>query len=236
MTTVLHPRVPARRGGRATTWWGKAWARAVEESAYAERDLVAGRALARAGRVGAITTRPGGFAAVVEDDHGRWTVEGSLPALDETSCAALVETVAAEPGRVTALLAGDLPHTLVEHAEEAGVELLPYGGELASTCTCRAWVDPCVHALAVLHQLTGLVEGDPLVLLQLRGLPRDEMLARLHERAEPAPEGPPGLPGGAEPEQHDLEADLETGLDAALRAARVLELVADPDRPLDHLF
>ncbi len=38
---------------------------------------------------------------------------------------ALVETVAAEAGRIAALLAGDLPHALVEHAEEAGVELLP---------------------------------------------------------------------------------------------------------------
>ena len=233
MTSVLHPRVPARRGAaRATTWWGKAWARAVEESAYAERDLAAGRALARAGRVGGITTRPGGFVAAVEDDQGLWTVEGSVPGLDATSRAALVETVAAETGRVAALLAGDLPHTLVEHAEEAGVELLPYGGELGAGCSCRAWVDPCVHALAVLHQLTGLVDRDPFVLLQLRGLPREELLARLHERTE-ASVGPlegDDLAAGA------LETDLETGLDAAMRAARVLELLDDPARPVDHLF
>ena len=96
--------------------------------------------------------------------------------------------MAAEAGRVAALLAGDLPHTLVEHAEEAGVELLPYGGELGSTCTCDAWTDPCPHALAVLYQLAWLVEADPFVLLHLRGLARDDLLARLHDRAEsPAP-------------------------------------------------
>lgn len=227
MPAVVHPRFPARRGAaRGGPWWGKAWRRAVEESAYAERDLVGGRALARSGRIGGITTDKGEFVAAVEDARGLWTVAGTVPVLDEPGVRALVETVAAETGRIAALLAGDLPHALVEHAEEAGVELLPYGGELGSTCTCDAWVDPCVHALAVLHQLTWLVEADPFVLLQLRGLPRDDLLARLHDRegAQPDVDGEAGA------------RDLETGVDAALRAARVLDLLDDPDGPVDHLF
>ena len=100
--------------------------------------------------------------------------------------------MAAEAGRVAALLAGDLPHTLVEHAEEAGVELLPYGGELGSTCTCDAWIDPCPHALAVMYQLAWLVEDDPFVLLHLRGLARDDLLARLHEPGRVAAHGRAG--------------------------------------------
>ncbi len=221
MSTVVHPRVAARRGtARATAWWGKAWTRAVEEAAYAERDLLAARSLSRSGRIGGITTDAGSFVAAVEDDRGLWTVSGTLPVLDEPARAALVETVAAEAGRIASLLAGDLPHVLVEHAEEAGVELLPYGGELGTACTCDAWVDPCVHALAVLYQLTWLIEADPFVLLQLRGLGREELLALLHRRAERTPD----------------TDDLETALDAALRAARLLELLEEPDRPVDHLF
>ncbi|MBI2244450.1 MAG: SWIM zinc finger family protein [Nocardioides sp.] len=214
--TVLHPRVAPRRAmARATTWWGKAWVRAVDEAAYAEADLVASRALARAGQVGQIATEPGRFVAAVEDRHGLWTVEGTVPVLGAADVAALVETVAAESGRIAALLAGELPHRLVEHAEEAGVELLPYGGELGSSCTCEHWVDPCVHALAVLHQLAWLVDADPFVLLQLRGLPRDELLLRLHERAGTRVAEPDG----------DDEADLEAAVEAALYAARLL---ADP--------
>jgi uncharacterized Zn finger protein len=208
--TVLHPRAAPRRSTvRATTWWGKAWVRAVDEAAYAEADLVAGRVLARAGHVGQIATEPGRFLAAVEDRRGLWTVEGTVPVLDPADVAALVETVAAEAGRIAALLAGELPHGLVEHAEEAGVELLPYGGELGSSCTCDHWADPCVHALAVLQQLAWLVDTDPFVLLQLRGLPRDELLGRLHERtADPAA---------------DDEPDLEAAVEAALYAARLLE-------------
>ena len=240
---VVHPRVAPRRGrARAATWWGKAWVRAVEESAYAERDLVLARAMSRSGRIGQITVDEGSLLASVEDDRGLWTVAGTVPVLDAPGAAALVETVAAESGRVAALLDGDLPHLLVEHAEEAGVELLPYGGELGTTCTCQAWVDPCVHALAVLYQVTWLLEDDPFVLLHLRGMPRDRLLGLLHARAEVSVDTETGdrdSDGDADrdgDQNRDGDADVEsanldTGLDAALRAARVLDRLANPDNP-----
>ncbi len=209
--TVVHPRTPERRGAaRAHRWWAKAWVRAVEEAAYSSADLGKARTISRSGRIGQISVRRGEFVAAVEDQDGLWAVLGTVPVLDPAADEALVEIVAAEAGRVAALLSGDLPHTLVEHAEEAGVELLPYGGELGSTCTCEAWADPCPHALAVMYQLAWLIEDDPFVLLHLRGLARDELLGRLHERAEPAAATP------------DDDPDLDVAVDAALRAAALL--------------
>lgn len=214
MTTVVHPRTPERpRAARATRWWAKAWVRAVEEASYSSADLGAARRISRSGRIGQISVEPGRYVAAVEDEHGLWAVLGTVPELEPPAAEALVEIVAAEAGRAAALLSGDLPHALVEHAEEAGVELLPYGGELGSTCTCQAWADPCPHALAVMYQLAWLIEDDPFVLLHLRGLARDDLLARLHERTEPAPPDRP-----AEPE----DPDLDVAVDAALRAAALL--------------
>lgn len=243
---VSFPRFAPSRSVRTRSWWAKAWQRAVEESAYSEGDLRRGRALARGGSVGAISVAPGRLlAAVVEGDEA-WTVEVVVPELDDHARGALVDLVAAESGRVGALLAGDLPLPLAEQAEEAGAELLPYGGELAASCSCRAWVDPCPHALAVLVQAGWLVDGDPLVLLALRGLPRDALLADVHARGA-AHTGPPG----AEPEagvdrdldpdlelaaDPDLAADLDLALDAALRAAAALEVLAEGSGPLDHLL
>jgi uncharacterized Zn finger protein len=228
MRTVVHPRVAPRNGSaRATSWWGRAWVRAVEEASYSSADLLVARRVSRAGQVGQIMVEPGRFVASVEDARGLWTVAGTLPVLDDAALAALVETVAAEAGRIGALLSGDLPHTLVEHAEEAGVELLPFGSELGSECTCGAWTQPCPHALAVLYQLTWLLEADPFVLLHLRGLPRDDLLSRLHQQT-PAPAGDPGDPE---------DPDLEIAEDAALRAARALALLAeDPGARVEHLL
>jgi uncharacterized Zn finger protein len=65
-----------------------------------------------------------------------------------------------------------------------------------------------------MYQLAWLIDDDPFVLLHLRGLPREELLARLHERA--------ARPDPAE------DPDLDVAVDAALRAAALLAEVDPP--------
>lgn len=225
---TTHPRLAARRGGTAGTWWSKAVLRSVEEAAYSAADLKRGRALARAGSVGSITVSEGRAVAAVADGQDAFTVEVTVPVLDDADAAAFTELVAAESGRVAALMAGQLPLALVESVEEAGVELLPYGGELGSACTCEAWLDPCPHALAVLTQLAWLIQADPFVLTHLRGLSRDRVLRDLHRIARPrgaegalGAESPGDSAASGDPDRLD---DLLVAEDAAARAARLLEL------------
>lgn len=233
---VSHAPFPVRRGAaRAGTWWGRAWVRAVEEAAYGDQDLRTARSLARQGAVGGISIGRGQLVAAVSDGHGLWTVDCRLPVLDEPATAALVEVVAAETGRIGALLAGDLPHDLVEHADEAGVELLPFGGEFEATCSCQAWLDPCPHALAVLYQAAWLMEASPLVLLHLRGLPRDVLLARLHARLDARLDARVPLEDRLDPDDADAAA-LDAALDAAERAARLLALLEEGSASVEHLF
>jgi uncharacterized Zn finger protein len=223
---VTHPRLPARRGGGAGTWWSKAVVRAVEEAAFSVQDLRRARTLARAGAVGAITVSDGGAVAAVTDGDDAFTVEVTVPVLDEGDAAAFAELVAAESGRIGALLAGQLPHAFVEAIEEAGVELLPYGGELGSACTCDAWLDPCPHALAVLTQLAWLIQADPFVLTHLRGLARERVLRDLHQLRQPsgAPAPDAESSGDSAPSGPDDVDDLVVAEDAAVRAARLLRL------------
>lgn len=234
MTAVTHPPFGPRRSTvRATTWWGKAWVRAVEESAYAEGELRLGRSLSRSGTLGGITVEPGSIVAAVPDRGEFRSVRILVPVLEQHDLHAFVEVVAAESGRIAALLAGELPHLLVEHTEESGVELLPYGGELDASCTCDAWTQPCAHALAVLHQFTWLLDADPLVLLLVRGLSREGLLASLHELSLKAPHSE-NLSSGPEPQSE--QPDLDAAAEAAARASRVLELLDDPGARVDHLF
>jgi len=194
--------------------------RAVEELAYDDAQLAAGRALARSGRIGGLVVDVGSFAAAVDDGGGLWTVTGTAPPLDGEALRAFHEVVAAgvDGTGLPALLAGELPHDLAEHAEEAGVELVPYGGELAAVCTCAAWQDVCVHALAVLHQLGWLVDRDATALLHLRGIAREELLAQRRTPGAVEETGP-----GVGAEVDDVEIAVEIAVDAALRARRLLE-------------
>lgn len=192
---IVLPRQPPRRGAvRVSGWWARAWLRAVEEAAHTPEQVAKAATLARSGEIGPITIGAGRFAAVAAER----TVEGAVPTVD---AAGFVEA-AALPGRRAALDSGELPHDLAEHAEELGVELLPYGAELATTCICTR--SPCVHGLAVLLQLGWAIDRDPYVLLTLRGVDRSMLVAR-----------------DAEPD------DLDIAVEAAVRARRLLAEVAD---------
>jgi uncharacterized Zn finger protein len=222
-TAVSFSRIPPRRStSRAATWWGRAWVRAAEEAAYADSDLHAARGLSRSGGIGGITVDGGLMVAQVHHRADVWPVTATVPQLDPVSRRAFVDVVAGESGHLAALMAGELPHRLVEQAEEAGVELLPYGGELGSACPCGAWVDPCVHALAVMLQVAWLVDGDPWVLLRLRGVTPDGLQAALATTATQAPAV------GSD--------DLAVAMDAASRAARLLALADDPGAEIAHLI
>jgi len=187
---------------------------------------------------------PGSLLAAVTEGDDAWTVTVDVPVLAPEALAAFGELVAAESGRIARLLAGELPHQLVEHAEESGVELLPYGGELVAECTCGAWTQPCRHALAVLLQFTWLVDADPLLLVLLRGLSREDLLAALHARTVAATDparDPAGDPAADRAAGEPDDPEVDAAYDAAVRAARVLELLAAAEQSgevpdIDHLL
>ncbi|MFI5624426.1 hypothetical protein ACIA03_13260 [Nocardioides sp. NPDC051685] len=224
-TPLTFAREPHRRGMvRVESWWGRAFLRAIEELAYDANQLSGARSLARSGRIGGLVVEAGRFAAAVDDELGLWTVTGTVPVLSADDVAALSEVLGASAERAEALLVGELPLDVAEHAEEAGVELVPYGDELAVTCTCGHWHAVCGHSLAVLHQLCWTVDRDASVLLHLRGAEREELLGRLRKalprnRDDGSAAAETAAPGEATRDQVD---DVEIALDAVLRARHLL--------------
>ncbi len=219
MTAVTHPRIAPRRLATVRSAWARALAATVEEASYGEADLRTGRRLARGGDVGAIEVAPGRVVAAVMDGDDAWTVRIEVPVFDDAEAQAQVEAVASGSGWLGTLLKGGLPEAFLEASEETGVEALPYAGDLDATCGCDGWASPCVHALAVLTQVVWLVDADPLVLLHLRGLDREQLLARLHQLSgagDASPEGS-GTDGSG------TDEDLDVAQEAAERAARLLD-------------
>jgi uncharacterized Zn finger protein len=177
---LVFPRVGRVRGpaARSTTWWGRAWVRSFEETVVDATDLVAARSLARSGRLGAVMVLAG-MASVVVDRGGPTSVMAQLRVaqLDEQAWFAFATELGREAGFCAALESGELPVDLVEHADQAGVELLPGPADLETACECDAWAQPCVHALALLYQLAWHLDADPYALLLLRGRTREQLTA-----------------------------------------------------------
>ena len=71
-------------------------------------------------------------------------------------------------------------------------------------------------------QVAWLVDGDPWVLLRLRGLSPDELQSELAAADLDAPDA--------------LSDDLAVAVDAAVRAARVVALADDPSSEITHML
>ncbi|OKJ95059.1 SWF or SNF family helicase [Streptomyces sp. CB03234] len=174
---------PAGGRGFAQTWWGRAWLKALEDTALDLQQLKKGRKQARDGAVGAVSVRPGRITAVVKDRDG--TAQRSdvlLQELTEEEWDRFLDMAVDRAGHIAALLDRDMPPHLVEDAAAAGVELLPGIGDLEPECTCDAW-DHCPHTAALCYQVARLLDQDPFVLLLMRGRGERRLLDELQVRS-----------------------------------------------------
>lgn len=176
---MVLARLSRQRAGtaRSTTWWGRAFVRSFEETVVDPGDLAKGRSLARSGRLGAVVVLAGMASVVVDPGReGAVMPQVKMTRLDVAAWAGFEAELVRESGYLAALESGELPDVLVEHADEAGIELLPGPADVETACDCRAWVQPCPHALALLYQLAWRIDTDPYVLLLLRGRTREQLL------------------------------------------------------------
>jgi uncharacterized Zn finger protein len=189
---------PARGRGFAQTWWGHAWLKALEDTALDSAQLKAGRRLARAGAVGAVSVRPGRITAVVQDrDRTAHRADVLLEQLPGEQWERLLDMAVERAGHVAALLEREMPPHLVEDAAHAGVELLPGMGDLEPECECGAW-DHCAHTAALCYQMARLMDQDPFVLLLMRGRGEQAVLDELQSRSGGTPSVDSARPDGVD--------------------------------------
>ncbi|MGV9310806.1 SWIM zinc finger family protein [Streptomyces sp. NPDC003691] len=181
-------------GNAARSWWGEAWVRALEESALDTARLARGRAYANRGLVDAITVTPGRITAYVHGSRPRpYRTRVGLRTLADSEWEDFLDTAAARPGHLAALLDRDVPRALA-----AVVDLLPGSGDLIPDCSCPDDGFPCKHAAALCYRTAALLDRDPFALFLLRGRGEREILADLalrHARGSAA--GRPASAGGA---------------------------------------
>ncbi|MDF6041808.1 SWIM zinc finger family protein [Streptomyces sp. JH14] len=167
----------------ADSWWGRSWVAALESLSMDEGRLARGRTYADRGHVAAITVTPGRVVAYVQGSRPRpYRSELRLRVLTDTGWDAFLDAVAARPGHLAALLAKEMPHTLVDTAAEAGTGLLPAANDLDPSCSCPDHGWPCKHVAALCYQMARLLDTDPFVLLLLRGRGERELVEELGRR------------------------------------------------------
>jgi hypothetical protein len=203
---------------------------ALEDAALDGQQLKAGRRLARAGAVGAVSVRPGRVTAVVQDFDGTaHRADVLLQELTGDQWNRFAGMTVERAGHVAALLDREMPPHLVEDAATAGVELLPGLGDLEAECACGAW-DHCGHSAALCYQVARLLDRDPFILLLMRGRDERALLDELQVRGS----GPvaDGRTADGQVAAEHLQGGRRAGLDAAEAFAAGAILPPLPEPPV----
>ena len=177
----------SKRGQFGESWWAKRWI-AVLESFQIGGRLQRGRSYARRGQVLLIDVGKGKVDAKVQGSQPTpYKVSIQVKALSDKEWGKVVQGLAGQAVFTAKLLAGEMPQDVETVFQEAGLSLFPEKlGDLKTSCSCPDYSNPCKHIAAVYYLLGEEFDRDPFLLFQLRGLGRDELMARLQETHQPA--------------------------------------------------
>ncbi|MDX1653821.1 MAG: SWIM zinc finger family protein [Candidatus Competibacteraceae bacterium] len=167
------------------TWWGQRFLQALESFTDPAR-LGRGRRYAGGDRIkscevgknGKVVAKVRGSVNPYYGIHKEplYTTTVRLQPLSDEQWQRLVEHLGGQAGPLSRLLLGELPESVETRFGELGLHLLPAArGEFDNHCSCPDWADPCKHIAAVYYRLAARLDQDPLLLFELRGLPREQL-------------------------------------------------------------
>lgn len=171
-TLLKRPEDGIMPSSRQSGWLARRWLKLLdtEDPARAAR-IATGRRLAKRGRVRQLRLGPGTvYAEVVADEVHDVTLR--FKPFSPSQWERLVRLASNRLDLAAALFDGDLPEDLVESLDrDHKVRLLPSPHAMDGDCTCPDFRLLCEHAVAVYALTADMLDGDPSLLLTLRGWP-----------------------------------------------------------------
>ena len=166
--------------------WGLRWL-----AAAGFRENPGRRGGRRAGRIVSFSAGPDGARAELTGLDGRRREASiQLPSMTDEDRAALLEALAGKARFAAALLSGEIPDGL-EESLPSGAPLFPSAPEeVEVSCTCGGAEGRCEHVERLQRLLAERLDRDPVVLLEMRGLPRAVLVDRLRGEGRPSAASP----------------------------------------------
>lgn len=159
--------------------WVEQWG-AVVDNPRLHRRVARGRQFHRSGRVSGVRASTGLLSGRVQGTRATpHFVEIAVGAWDDEQWAYVIDVLASQVRHSARLLAGLVPEGLEAELEAAGIAFFPTLSELDVTCACGDSAVVCAHAAAMWEAAAELLEGDPFLVLRLRGRGRERLLADL---------------------------------------------------------
>lgn len=174
-------RAQESRTGSGRSWWAKRWTQILEGMGLGGR-LGRGKNYALSGQIVSMKlVGPHVEAQVVGTRPEPYTVTVDFRVPGDGARARIVARLRAEPMLVARLLVDDLPMEVETFFTDEGFTLFPGGKlgpgryDMTTKCTCPDYANPCKHTSAVLLILGEEVSRRPVTLLELRGIPVEDL-------------------------------------------------------------
>ena len=155
------------------TWWGKKWVENLSKYEHDQR-MSRGKAYARADKVKKFSVGEGAISAIVEGSSGNYNVHISFKEHSEKDWHNIVKKIWETPLLLGKLLNNEMP---TELEEATGFTFIP--SSFNSKCSCPDYANPCKHIAAVFYTIADDIDHDPMNLLLIHGMGKDELFLRL---------------------------------------------------------
>lgn len=163
------------------TWWGLKFLQALE-MIMDEGRLKRGNSYASDFRLRKFNMRLNNVTSVVRGNKSAYfgvyetpyyNVKISFTKVTPKHWKSILSNVGANANWVTHLILGEVPPTIDEAFKHSNVSLLPLkSDEMRTSCSCPDWANPCKHVAGTYIRLASMLDQDPILLFELRGLKR----------------------------------------------------------------
>ncbi len=170
---------------KSKTWWGKEFLTALENCMDSGR-LSRGKSYTAPYRRQRFSIQRGKISATVMGNINPYfgvyetpyyEVKIGLRKISKAHWDQILKRLGSNANWVTHLVLGEVPPSIEDALEGAPVKLLPRTHrEIQASCSCPDWVNPCKHIAGIYFHLASLIDRDPLLLFEFRGLERSKLL------------------------------------------------------------
>ncbi|MEN8236180.1 MAG: SWIM zinc finger family protein [Pseudomonadota bacterium] len=160
----------------ATTFWGKAWCRNLEQYSDFENRLPRGRSYVRHGSVIDLKIDTGKVSGLV-NGSSLYKVKITIKGVVDDKWKRLVDQCSGQIDSLIELLQGKFSKSVMELITQPELGLFPNPKEIKLSCSCPDYADMCKHVAAVLYGVGARLDSRPEDLFLLRKVNHMDLFA-----------------------------------------------------------
>ncbi|MCK5813405.1 MAG: SWIM zinc finger family protein [Cocleimonas sp.] len=170
------------------TWWGESFLEVLDVS-MDEGRLKRGRAYAGPNRLLTFSINKQLIKATLRGNinhyfgvykEPRYKVDVKLKTFSVTKWDHIINEITHNTACLSQLLMNEMPASIEDVFHQQNLHLLPeISSDLISNCSCPDYASPCKHVAGVYYKVASLLDRDPFLLFQLRGMNPDKLQQKL---------------------------------------------------------